>query len=288
MEGCEIVDIGLNKYASAHLASAYVSQLDKVETSRYLVKIFQDICSEIDINDEIGYLSAILTTGRILDLKAKSNNLIEEINEIIQLFRNSVTEILTAPIIGNEDEVGAEQLIEAYKVSDNDIASALLTTSYVSLTREIESVKKIVELWGVIRDEQMVQHKLDYLAAILATGRIRDLKSKVNVPLEIKQIIQDLKKVMVDNFQLKLESIEQRDISCALISAAYVSITPPIETNSKIINLWNSTRNVANLKNEDIDFIIAILIGGIIRGMKLEDDWEDLNVKIENIRNNLG
>ncbi len=210
-----------------------------------------------------------------------------DIEKFLKTFRTSVTEKITSPIIGDEDKVGAEKLIEAYKVTDNDLAAALLTTSYVFLTHEIETVKKIIELWDIIRDEQIVQHKLDYTAAILATGRIRDLKSKVNVPIEIKQIAQNLKNMMVENYDIKLENIAQRDIACAFITATYVSRTPPIETNSQIIDLWIDARSKLKLGNDDIDTIISILICGIIRGIKLEKDWDILNSKLENIRSNL-
>lgn len=245
------------------------------------------MCENITIETEIDYLSALLVTGRILDTKTKRRNLIEEITNFIPLLKTSVIEVLTAPVIGSNDKNGAEKLIKAYKVNDNDLAAALITTSYVYITQEIESVKKIAELWGIIRDEDLVQHKLDYLAAILGSGRIRDLKAKVDVIKEIRQITKDLKKVIVDKYQMDLENIEQRDLACAFITAAYVSITPPIETSSQIIGLWEETRNNVKLDNSDLDLINAILICGVIRGFKLDEDWEILNNKIESIRTNL-
>jgi hypothetical protein len=283
----DIQEIGYKEHASAYLASAWLSRSEKVETSRFLVDLYRNLCENITIETEIDYLSALLVTGRILDTKTKRRNLIEEITNFIPLLKTSVIEVLTAPVIGSNDKSGAEKLIEAYKVNDNDLAAALLTTSYVYITQEIESVKKIAELWGIIRDEDLVQHKLDYLAAILASGRIRDLKAKVDVIKEIRQITKDLKKVIVDKYQLDLENIEQRDIACAFITAAYVSITPPIETSSQIIGLWEETRNNVNLDNSDLDLINAILICGVIRGFRLDEDWKILNNKIESIRTNL-
>lgn len=252
-----------------------------------MANLYHELLDKIEIRDEVDYLAAILTIGRILDMKTKDDTFMADIEKFIVTFREAITDKLTAPIIGNEDKLGAEQLIDVYKVTNNDFASALLTTSYVFLTHEIETVIKSVELWDVIRDENIVQHKLDYIAAILATGRIRDLKSKVNVPIEIKQIAQNLKNVMTDKYQLKLETLEQRDIACAFITATYVSRTPPIETNSQIIDLWNDARLKLNLSNDEIDTIIAILICGIIRGIKLETDWDILNAKLDNIRENL-
>ena len=264
-----------------------MSRLEKVETSRFLVDIYNNICENIKIDTEIDYLSALLVTGRILDTKTKRRNLIEEITNFIPLLKNAIIEILTAPVIGSDDKDGAAKLVSAYTVNDNDLAAALLTTSYVYITQEIESVKKITELWGIIRNEDLVQHKLDYLAAILASGRIRDLKATVDVLKEIRQITKDLKKFIVDKYQLDLENIEQRDIACAYITAAYVSITPPIETSSQIIGLWEETRNKVKLDNSERDLIVSILLCGVIRGFKLDEDWEILNNKIESIRTNL-
>ena len=282
-----IINIGYKEYSSAIITSAFVSRLDKVETTRYLTNLYREVSNTLTIKDEVDYISAILATGRVLDLKIENGALIEGINNLVNRFRDSVTTALTSPIIGTKDREGAEKLIKTYVVNDNDIASALLTTSYVFLTHEIETIKKITELWSIIRNTQIVQHKLDYLAAILATGKIRDLKSKVNVPIEIKQIILDLKRIATQRYKIKFENLDQRDISCGLITAAYVSITPPIETNSQILDLWNNTRANAKLGNSDLDFLVAILICGLIRGIKLEEDWDFLNSKIETMKNTI-
>jgi hypothetical protein len=260
--------------------------LERVETTRFLVDVYKNIGENILIRTDIDFLSAILATGRILDTKTLRRDLIEEITTFIPLLEKSVTEVITLPVIG-DDAAGAKKLIGAYKVNENDLASALLTTSYVYITKEIESVKKITELWELIRNENVVQNKLDYLAAILATGRIRDLKGKVNVINEIRQITRDLKKVIEDKYQPDPDKIEDRDIGCAFITASYVSITPPIETSSQIIKLWEESRQNVRIDNSELDLIIAILVCGLIRGFKLEEDWSILNSKIENIRNKL-
>jgi hypothetical protein len=260
--------------------------LEKVETTRFLVEIYKTIYENVFIKSDIDFLTAILATGRILDTKTLRRDLIEEITNFIPLLKKSITEVITSPVIG-DDKTGAEKLIGAYKVNENDLASALLTTSYVYITKEIESVKKITELWDLIRNENAVQNKLDYLAAILATGRIRDLKGKVNVINEIRQITRDLKKVIIDKYQPDPDKIEDRDIGCAFITASYVSITPPIETSSQIIGLWEESRKNVRIDNSELDLIVAILVCGLIRGFKLEEDWDILNSKIQNIRESL-
>ena len=63
-------------------------------------------------------------------------------------------------------------MVEVINTTNPDEVSAFLATTLVSHSYEVESTSSIVNLWDDIRKIVRLQNDLDYIAAILATGRI--------------------------------------------------------------------------------------------------------------------
>ncbi|UCE36610.1 MAG: hypothetical protein JSW00_13985 [Thermoplasmata archaeon] len=141
----------------ALLTSASISRSEKVETLRDIVDLWMEVKEGIEIKDEQDLIAAILTTGRIMELKVRAGGL-EFINDI---FMNMKKEL--------------EQKASDMAITKKEIAAAFIASAYVEISKKVEKIRDIVDSWLSICSQISVEDQWDYITIILSTGKIRDM-----------------------------------------------------------------------------------------------------------------
>ncbi len=141
----------------------------------------------------------------------------------------------------------------------NKQAAAILTAAMVGKTSEIESYKTIVDIWREYDRQIKIESDVDYLAAILTTARVWDIKPDVvNIP-EVANIYR-LMRAELEN-QMEDAVADDQNVLCAQLAAAYVAITPEIETVSEIKAAFDSFMEDVTIA-DDYDKLAAYLVTG--------------------------
>lgn len=155
--------VRLNDIASAMIASAVTDLSLKVESTKEIVDIWDEIRETNIIQNNNEYLTALLVTSRINDLKKELGHF-GGLNLIIENFRNLLL-----------------NLEPALKVTKIDLAAAYLTIAVVTQTPEIESHGQIISIWKRFRDDlELNNTDLDIIASILTAGLIRNMTMKLD------------------------------------------------------------------------------------------------------------
>jgi len=252
--------------SAALLASCVVAKYDKIQSTQYVVDLWQELRGKLNIQTRFDYLVAILSQGRLMDLKIDKSNYLQLIQESIDIIRQELAVKLTYPIIGIKD--GSEVLAKTYIVRLNDIASAMLAAAVTDLSEKVESSKEIIELWDNIREMKIVENNHEYLAALLVTSRINDLKKELQDTNGLTIIIENFRSLLT-NIEPNLK-ISKIDIAAAYLTIAIITQTPQIESHGEIIRLWSRFKEELELNNKDRDIIASILTAGLIRNMTMK------------------
>jgi hypothetical protein len=147
----------------------------------------------------------------------------------------------------------------------NDI-SAFLTTTIIQHSYEVESTQTIVQLWDKIRNNVTLKEDLDFVSAVLATGRIMDYKIEIEDLDVLKTIITDIHTNIISR---KIESQNlQKELLAALITSASISRSEKVENIRDIVDLWVEIKDGLEIK-DDFDVIAAILTTGRIVELKI-------------------
>jgi len=153
----------LNDIASAMIASAVTDLSSKVESTKEIVDIWDEIRETNIIQNNNEYLTALLVTSRINDLKKELGHS-GGLNIIIENFRNLLM-----------------NLEPTLKVTKIDLAAAYLTIAVVTQTPEIESHGQIITIWKQFKDDlELNNTDLDIIASILTAGLIRNMTMKLD------------------------------------------------------------------------------------------------------------
>ncbi len=169
--------------------------------------------------------------------------------------------------------------------SNKDEISAFLTITFISHSYEVESTPSIVELWDDTRKSVELKENLDYVSALLGTGRIMDYGFEILSPSIINTIIIDINK----NFAGRdMQSSDlQKELVCALITSAGISRSDKVETIREIVDLWVEIKDGLVIK-DDLDLIAAILTIGRIMELKARvEGFPFINGIFESIRREL-
>jgi len=155
--------VRLNDIASAMIASAVTDLSSKVESTKEIVDIWDEIRETNIIQNNNEYLTALLVTSRINDLKKELGHQ-GGLNIIIENFRNLLL-----------------NLEPTLKVTKIDLAAAYLTIAVVTQTPEIESHGQIINIWKRFKDDlELNNTDLDIIASILTAGLIRNMTMKLD------------------------------------------------------------------------------------------------------------
>jgi hypothetical protein len=229
---------------AALLTMASITSSYKVESTKDIIQLWDDLRANIPINDDMDYISVLLSIGRISDLQADQIN-VQELQNIVSGFRSKLTELSTTP--GGFTDLGA----------------AYITMSCVSHSNEIESTGSILTLWEEIRSKVPIKDELDFASSVLATGRIMDLRADVKSPELLTEI--------VTNIRTELENqgftiMDFKELSILLLAASIVELSPKVEKYRDIVKSWSELKG--RIKVSDIkDIVSLILFSGKIRDM---------------------
>lgn len=152
-------------------------------------------------------------------------------------------------------------MISIVDTSSLNNISAFLTSACVSSTYEVESTRDIVNMWDNIRKNIKIKDDMEFISAILATGRIMHGNMEVKEPAQIMEIVDTFKNELARQAGEQLFS--QKDYCASFLAAACVSRSKKIISAKDIIGLWDDTRKNLNITN-DADIISAILTAGRI------------------------
>jgi hypothetical protein len=175
-------------------------------------------------------------------------------------------------------------MMQIINTSNVDEISAFLTTTFVSRTYEVESTQSIVLFWDNLRKNIKLKDDLDYVSAVLATGRIMDYGFEVKDPNIINTIITDIH-TNIKGKKIESEDL-QKELVSALITSASISRSEQVESIRDIVDLWVQIKDGIVIR-DDLDLIAAILTTGRIMELKIKAGGLDfindifLNIKKE-------
>jgi hypothetical protein len=245
----EIINTANTDDVSAFITSSYISHTYKVESTHSIVNLWDNFRKKIKLNNNLDYVSALLALGRMLDVKKEigEERYIQELDEV----RASIIEELT-----KRDHTS--------NLTPLSFVSALITSACISRTEEIETVNEIVNQWENVNKSFKIQNDIDILAGILTIGRINEYKYSMR---NIEQIVEVHEKLK-EHIQLEINdrTIELSDYGAALLTAAYLEITPKIERVADMVNTWAEFQRSLVI-DDNIDYISSILASGRVRDL---------------------
>lgn len=176
-------------------------------------------------------------------------------------------------------------MLKIINTSNMDEISAFLTTTLVSHSYEVESTQSIVTLWDDLRKNIELKGDLDFVSAMLATGRIMDYGMEIKDRDFISNTINDINKNIEGR---KIELVDfQKELVSALIAAARIARSEEVESIRQIVDLWVRIKNGIAIKN-DLDLIAAVLTIGRIMELKIKvESFPTINDIFTGIRKEL-
>jgi hypothetical protein len=241
-----------NNDISAFLAIAYISHTHKVETTRAIVDLWDNIRQKVPIENKLDFISALLATGRIMDLKKEvgDEKFIATISELIKTISKDL----------QKRELGIE-------FNDGHFIIALITSAFISRTNEIETTNAIVEKFVHLVEKLKINDDIDKIASILTMGRLFEDKYMIN---NLDQII-DVYNIINDSIRKKIgtRQISQKDIGAAFLTNANVEISPRVEKIQNIIDMWHNFEKKLIIK-DDMDYTVTLLTYGRIRDINVQ------------------
>jgi hypothetical protein len=248
----DVINTKNNEDLSALIASAFISSTYKVESTRSIVNIWNEIREKIKISNNLELVSSLLTLGRMMDLK---NELPKE--RYIEMFGEIKTTFI-------ED---LKKRGHKNDLKETSIVIAMITAACISRTEEIETVNEIINQWEEISDKIEIKDDLDKISGVLTIGRINEYKYNINnieqiisVHSRIKDYIKDL---------LGSKKIDSKDMAAAFLASAYLEITPKVERIQDMVKFWKEMRDKIDIK-DSIDYVTTLLTSGRIRDLNAQ------------------
>ena len=229
---------------AALVTMASISSSYKVENTQAIAELTKDVRNNIPVKDNADYIAVILSLGRIVDLGADQIN-VADLQMVISSFREKL------------DNLGTTQ------GTATDLGAAYLTMSCVSHSHEVETTTTIVSFWDEIRKNVTIKDQADLASAVLATGRIMDIRIEVKVPEVLADIVENIRKEMKSE---KNVQVDFKDLSILLLAAAFVELSPKVEKYRDIIKTWLDLKSMLTVSNIK-DIVSIILFSGKIRDL---------------------
>jgi hypothetical protein len=166
----------------ALITSASISRSEKVENIRDIVDIWVEIKEGMEIKDDMDLIAAVLTTGRVLELKIRAGGL-----DFINTIYMNIKKELAPQFSGTE-------------ITQKELSAAFLTSAYIEISKKVEKIRDIVEAWENVKSDLAIMDQWDYIASILSTGKIKDMDALhieghegiKNINKKIRKQIKDL------------------------------------------------------------------------------------------------
>ncbi len=167
-----------------------------------------------------------------------------------------------------------------------ELAAASIVAAIVSRSLEVESFRSLVKRYRTYLDELDIESQLDYLASVLITGHLGELKMDMFKPSFITSNIEALKHHLVHSIARPIIGDDEKgavlladvyqvsnaDLAAAHLAAAYIEQTNDIETRAQIATFWDEIRYAFTVRS-DLAYITLLLLTGHIRGMKNKQDF---------------
>lgn len=256
----EIVNKDNPNDTSAFITIAFIIHTEKIESTHTIVDLWDEIRNNMKLDNNVNLISAILATGRVLDLKhqLRKEDFLKFQDELI---------LSIGPHLENKKM--------STEINDSDFVSALITASYVAHSSEIETIKMIIDNWEKINNTFNIKDDIDKLAGILTIGRILESKTDTNTIEHIYDAFDRIRKTLTG--LLGKEEVEQKDIAAAFLTGAHVTNTPKMESINDFIQIWDGLRNKLAF-DDHIDYISTILTSGQIVDIDGNIFFSDKNI----------
>jgi hypothetical protein len=242
----QIIDTSNKDEISAFLATTLVQHSYTVESTQSIVELWDDTRRSVELKENMDYVSALLGTGRVMDygFEIMSPNIINTI--VIDINKN---------IAGREIQSSDLQ---------KELACALITSAGISRSEKVETIREIVDLWVEIKDGIAIKDDLDLIAAILTTGRIMELKARVEGFAFINGIFESIRRELDQHASGK--TITKKELAAAFITSAYIEISPKVEKIRDMVDAWLKISDQISV-TDSLDYITMILSTGKIKDM---------------------
>jgi hypothetical protein len=242
----KIVDTSKADDISAFLTTTFISHTYEVESTQAIVNLWDNIRKNVNLKEDLDYISAMLASGRVRDYRFEIDNM-----NFLQTIINDINTNIQSRKIESVD-------------LQKELLFAHLTAASISRSEKVENIREIVDLWMQIKEGIEINDDLDLIAAILTTGRILELKIKAGGIEFINTIFMNLKKELAP--QIAGKKISQKEISAAFLTSAYIEISKKVEKIRDIVEAWDNIRKNLKIK-DDWDYIASILSSGKIKDM---------------------
>ena len=266
-----LIDTSSLDNIAALLASACVSSTYEVESTRDIVNVWDNLRKNIKIKDDVEFIAAILTTGRIMH----GNIEVKDPNQVMEIVDTFSTEI--------KRQVGDQMYTQ------KDFCAAFLSAACVSHSKKIVSAKDIVGLWEDIRKNIKISSDSEVIAAILTAGRIVDTRCRQEGFI----VISDTFNNVTDEVEKRASEIDfgLKAISSAMMASAAIEITPKVEKIRDMVDAWISLSGQFKITNHE-EYIGAILTAGRIKDLNAQhfmipESMTDIHSKIVEYINKL-
>ena len=267
----ELVNTSSTKNISAILTSACVYSTYEVESTRDIVQMWDKIRNTVKINDNLGFVSAILATGRIMHGTTEMKDP-ERVLEVVDTFRTEVA-----------------RRVENSDITQKEFCAAQLSASCVSRSKKILSAKDIVNLWNDVRNNLKISSDSDIVSTILTAGRIVDTSCQTEGYIIISDMFENVSREV--SKQSGNVEMGQRAMASAYVAAAAVEITPKVEKIRDMVNAWLALYHQFKIGNEN-EYVAAILTSGRIKDLNatqfmIPESITDIHSKIVEYVNEL-
>lgn len=249
MEMTDILGTKATEKLAAVLTSAGISHSTEVESIKTIVEFWKEVSTIVTIETEQDYITAVLTFGRILDIEDE----FFEPKKILPIFKGLQEKVNGAWEVGEEG------------VQPIDIAAAFLTAAVISQTEAVETTGSIVQLWKSLCKFLKITDMYDFIAGLLAMGRIMEEKTQIQTANEINMIVHGLRKEIDESNVPMTADVE---LAWALLTSAHIEVSETVEKFRDIISTWKNLRDTIVLLDDE-DIISCILATGRIRDIDI-------------------
>jgi hypothetical protein len=233
--------------------------------------MWDKIRNTVKITDKLGFVSAILATGRIMHGTTEIKEP-ERVAEVIDTFQTEVS-----------------RRVENSDITQKEFCAAALSASCVSRSKKILSAKDIVNLWDDVRNNLKISSDSDIVSTVLTAGRIVDTSCQTEGYVIISDMFENVSREV--SKQSSNVEMGQRALASAYIAAAAVEITPKVEKIRDMVNAWLSLNDKFKINSEN-DYVAAVLTSGRIKDLNatqfmIPESITDIHSKIVEYINEL-
>jgi hypothetical protein len=259
-----VVNTSNTDEVSAFIATTFISHSYEVETTQAIVTLWDEFRNSLDLKDDLDYISAMLATGRVMDYGYEIKDLSMINTIIIDINKDIAARNFTSTDLQKE------------------LVSALIASASISRSDKVESIREIVNLWSIVKENISLTDDLDYIAGVLTIGRIMELK----IQTKGFQVINDMLVSLRQELHQKAAdmTIRKKELAAAFLTSAYIEISPKVEKIRDIVDTWLRICDQISVKDH-WDYISTILCSGKIKDMDathimVHENLNDMNGKI--------